>query len=127
MGIQMAALEVCGFGEGAGIDVDYGGSDSLGDLDELVGLDRRVDDLKGRGIAAVARSFLSAHSVSCERAADQGGRDGGENKERRCETIRAQACKKGFHRFEDLLTGSANKAGKIRSAKFKYSESELFL
>ncbi len=106
----MTIFVIGGFGEGLGIDVDYGGSDGLGDFNERVGLGGGAGDFERGGIGALAGSFLAAHSVSCEGAADDGGGDGGEQNECRCEPVRAQTCQKRCHCFEDLFKGSAKGA-----------------
>ena len=84
------------------------GPTALAILTKAIGLGGGIGDFERSGIGAVAGSFLTAHSVSCEGAADEGGGDGGEQNESRCEAVRAQTCKERFHRFEDLFTGSAN-------------------
>jgi len=121
MRIRAAAFVGGGFGEGLGIDIDDGRTNALRNFYERVGFGGGICDFEGRGIAAIAGSLLAAHSVSCEGAADDGGGDGGEQNECRCETVRTQACQKRFHQFEDLFTGSAKGAGKIQSANLKYS------
>ena len=107
---------VGGLGQGAGIDVDDGGSDGLGDLDEWIGLDGGVDDFERRGIGAVAGSFLTAHSVSCEGATDEGGGDGGEQKERRCETVRRAGVQGAISSVQRPLNGFSQRGlGKFKA------------
>ena len=109
---QATALVLGGFGERLGIDVHDGGANSLGDFDKGIGLDDGVYNLEGRGIAAFARSFLSADAVRRERATDDGGGESCEQNKRGRKTMRAQPCEKRFHGFEDLFTCSADLAGK---------------
>jgi hypothetical protein len=95
--IEVSAFESGRLGQGAGVDIDDGRSDGFGDFYERVGFDGGGDDFEGGGIAAVAHAFLSANSMSCEGASDEGGGDGSEDDEGRSEAVGAQACKEGFH------------------------------
>jgi len=90
---EPAAAFIAGvFRQRLGIDIDHCGSHGLGNFYEGVGLSGRIAHLERRGVAAVARSFLTANSMGRVRSADN--RDGQNGEEKKCggETVRAQSC-----------------------------------
>src|SRR5206468_3925288 len=102
IGQQTAATLVAGvFRQCLRVDVYHGWADRLSNFDKRVGFCGGVRHFERRGVAAITRSFLAAHSMSCVGTADDDGGQNGEKKECRSEALRAQSCIERIHRFED--------------------------
>jgi hypothetical protein len=95
--VAAAAILLLLFGEDFGIDVDDGGANFFGDAGKVGRELAGRGDFERGGIRAVDLRFLAAHVVRNDRADENAGGKGGENREGRSQTVIAEPPKKGFH------------------------------